>query len=353
MAVMINRYSASASDIAAAALQDYDRALIVGDSSSFGKGTVQSLNNLRPFVWPATANATNDPGVVKITIRKFYRISGGSTQFKGVVPDIILPDPLDHEMGLESEATMDNPLPWDTIEPVKFSKFNMVQQYVPALAKNSSARIATNQDFLYIQQDIAQLEKQNADRTITLNEHEAIKERQINQAKEKVRDAEREGRKPADFTVYDISLADADKPGLPAPEYYPGMQETNFAVSSTLNLPVVSYSPAPEFLKYFGANETNGASILSTNASKINYTPADELLAQSLGIDLQTETITNRAGLANAHVTLGITNSVANITEYSDVKTKQPDLDPILRETTDIMLDYISMLSQNGPLTKN
>jgi carboxyl-terminal processing protease len=84
LVVLLNRFSASASEIAAAALQDYGRALVVGDISTFGKGTVQNLNPLRPFVWPATASATNDPGTVKITIRKFYRVSGASTQLKGV-----------------------------------------------------------------------------------------------------------------------------------------------------------------------------------------------------------------------------------------------------------------------------
>ena len=96
LVVLVNRFSASASEIAAAALQDYGRALVVGDISTFGKGTVQNLNPLRPFVWPATASATNDPGTVKITIRKFYRVSGASTQLKGVMPDIVLPDVLNY-----------------------------------------------------------------------------------------------------------------------------------------------------------------------------------------------------------------------------------------------------------------
>ena len=227
LAVMINRYSASASEIAAAALQDYDRAIIVGDSSSFGKGTVQSLNPLRPFVWPATPTATNDPGVVKITIRKFYRVSGGSTQFKGVVSDIILPDPLDYQPDIESEATLDYPLPWDTIPSASYTKFGMAQQFVAALNKKSAARVATNQEFIYIKQDIAEMQKMQAGKSITLNEHEAIKERQDNHTREKARDAERDSRAPESLKVYDISLADAAKPGLPAPSYYPGMLETN------------------------------------------------------------------------------------------------------------------------------
>ena len=86
--VLVNRFSASASEIVAGALQDYGRALIVGDTSTYGKGTVQNLNPLRPFFSSADESPTNDPGTVKITIRKFYRVSGASTQSKGVEPDI-------------------------------------------------------------------------------------------------------------------------------------------------------------------------------------------------------------------------------------------------------------------------
>jgi carboxyl-terminal processing protease len=110
LVVLVNRLSASASEIAAAALQDYGRALVVGDISTFGKGTVQNLNPLRPFVWPTTASATNDPGTVKITIRKFYRVSGASTQLKGV-PDIVLPDRVELFNAIWRKSSLENPLP--------------------------------------------------------------------------------------------------------------------------------------------------------------------------------------------------------------------------------------------------
>jgi carboxyl-terminal processing protease len=110
--VMVNRFSASAAEIAAAALQDYGRAIIVGDVSTHGKGTVQSLNPLKPLM----INSANDPGELKITIRKFYRISGASTQLKGVTPDIILPDLFSYWDQL-GESNLDNPLAWDTIQP--------------------------------------------------------------------------------------------------------------------------------------------------------------------------------------------------------------------------------------------
>jgi len=209
LAVMVNRFSASASEIAAAALQDYGRALIVGDTSTHGKGTVQSMNPLKPFF----LGSTNDPGELKITIRKFYRVSGASTQFKGVVPDIVLPDVLNYDQQI-GETALDNALPWDTIEPVSYPKSNLVQPFLADLRARSDARIATNQDFLYVQEDIGQYQKLEADRTATLNEHEAIKERERIFQQNKKREAERSARPVSGLKVYEITVKNADQPGL-------------------------------------------------------------------------------------------------------------------------------------------
>ena len=213
LVVMVNRFSASASEIAAAALQDYGRALVVGDSSTHGKGTVQNLNPLRPFVRPTTANATNDPGAIKITIRKFYRVSGASTQLKGVVPDIILPDVLNYSDQI-GESALDNPLPWDTIQPVNYEKLNLVEPYLQQLRADDEARIATNQDFAYVRQDIAQFQKMQADKTATLNEHAAIQEREQAAARNKAREAERAARPAPAIKIYDLTIKNADEPGL-------------------------------------------------------------------------------------------------------------------------------------------
>jgi carboxyl-terminal processing protease len=221
LAVMINRFSASAAEIAAAALQDYGRAIIVGDTSTHGKGTVQNLNPLKPFVWPATASATNDPGTVKITIRKFYRVTGASTQLKGVASDIVLPDILNYSEDI-GETSLENPLPWDTIPTDniaddKYTKLNLVEPYLANLRLDSNARLATNQDFAYIQQDIEQFKKMQADRTVSLNEREQIKERLANQVRQKARDKERGARKNLGVKIYEITVANADQPGLPEP----------------------------------------------------------------------------------------------------------------------------------------
>jgi carboxyl-terminal processing protease len=222
LVVLVNRFSASAAEIVAAALQDYGRALVVGDTSTFGKGTVQNLSPLRPFIWPATASATNDPGTLKITIRKFYRVTGASTQLRGVTPDIILPDTLSYEPDMASERTMKNALRWDTlprdaIQSVNYTKLNLVQPYLSLLQQHSDARVATNQDFIYIRQDIDELQKLQDNKTVTLNESEALKEREKMAARNQARDEERAARKAPDETIYELTAADCDQPGLPPP----------------------------------------------------------------------------------------------------------------------------------------
>ncbi len=211
--VLVNRFSASASEIVAAALQDYGRAVIVGDTSSFGKGTVQNLMPLRPFVWEGM---TNDPGTVKITIRKFYRINGASTQLKGVIPNIILPDVLSYsdEIG---EASLPNALPWDTIAATNYTPMNFVQPYLATLSEDSQARVATNDDFAYVRQDIADLQKLQSEKSDTLNERKAWAEKEKLEAQKKARDKEIASRPLPDETLYEITLADASQPGLPPP----------------------------------------------------------------------------------------------------------------------------------------
>jgi carboxyl-terminal processing protease len=227
--VLVNRFSASASEIAAAALQDYGRALVIGNISTFGKGTVQNLNPLRPFVWPATPAATNDPGTVKITIRKFYRVTGASTQLKGVMPDIVLPDVLNYSTRF-GESALQNPLPWDVIASTNFAKLNLVQPYLADLRLRSTARLATNQDFRYIQQDIDYFLKKQSDKTASLNEHERLEERQEADARQKERDTERSARKAPALKIYELTVKQAGESGLPAP-----VGETNSAAASSLS----------------------------------------------------------------------------------------------------------------------
>jgi carboxyl-terminal processing protease len=257
LVVLVNRFSASATEIVAGALQDYGRALIVGDTSTYGKGTVQNLNPLRPFIWTPIESASNDPGTVKITIRKFYRISGASTQLKGVTPDIILPDTLSYLDDI-GESSMPNALPWNTISPAEYHNLDMVKPYLPELRKLSDARVATNLDFAYVRQDIAQLKKIQADKTASLNEREELKQAEENMRRIQTREAELAKRPAPDEQIYEITVENSKKPGMP-----PMLWPTNM-VDNTTNAVVASSPPAG--LMKIARNLPATAASASTNA---------------------------------------------------------------------------------------
>ena len=151
--VMINRLSASASEIFAGAIQDYDRAIVVG-SQSFGKGTVQDVTGL-------------SSGQLKLTISKFYRVSGDSTQHRGVVPDIEFPSLYDKDEVGESQK--DNALPWDKIHAVPFKRSNGVKQYVPLLNTAHQQRSSNDPDFVHLVNQLEFSDSWDADKTISLN----------------------------------------------------------------------------------------------------------------------------------------------------------------------------------------
>ena len=141
--VLINRFSASASEIVAAALQDYGRAVIVGGEFSHGKGTVQAVVDLDGYVSPM-AKSYSPLGALKITIQKFYRVNGSSTQYKGVTPDIILPDQFSH---LESgEKFLDYSIPWGEVKAVKYDKWKNKFD-LKALRANSLLRVKKDPKF--------------------------------------------------------------------------------------------------------------------------------------------------------------------------------------------------------------
>jgi carboxyl-terminal processing protease len=121
LVVLVNKFSASASEIVAAALQDYKRAVIVGGSHTHGKGTVQTIIDLNENIPLLHLQKYEDLGALKVTIQKFYRVNGSSTQYKGVEPDIVLPNLFEHIKS--GERYLDYSLPWDSIEPVEFTPF--------------------------------------------------------------------------------------------------------------------------------------------------------------------------------------------------------------------------------------
>jgi carboxyl-terminal processing protease len=236
--VLTSRFSASASEILAGALQDYGRALIVGDSSTHGKGTVQSVNELRNFMTPPGIPQTNDYGAVKLTIKKFYRASGESTQKKGVIPDIILPSIASESKDI-GESALENPMPWDTIPSAKYDKLNMVEPYVQELRKQSAQRIASEKDFAYLREDIELFKKQQNDKTISLNETKRLEEKDEIESRDKAREKERRARKASNEIVHELTLKQVDLPGLPAPA-----QKTNSVSRLDINSPSVPTNAA-------------------------------------------------------------------------------------------------------------
>jgi carboxyl-terminal processing protease len=172
--VLISRMSASASEILAGALQDYGRAIIVGDSSTFGKGTVQSVLPLSSIMRDNGLDFSFEPGALKVTIRKFYRPSGASTQLKGVASDIVIPSNTDvREI---SEAAQKNPLPWDTMKPAEFERENRVKAYLQALRDHSTKRIGASSAFAAIKESLAEVRTRLDTKRISLNEAERRQE---------------------------------------------------------------------------------------------------------------------------------------------------------------------------------
>ena len=204
--VAVGHHSASASEIVAAALQDYGRALVVGDQHTHGKGTVQTLF---PLVnWMGNRQVA-DPGQLKFTISKFYRIAGGTTQKHGVTPDITLPNVLDLlETG---EAYLPNVLEADNIQPAKYQRTDRINGSLEQLRKLSTERIAKNQDFRYILEDIEQVKKQRADKSVSLSEPQRLKEKAEAEARAEARKKERDARPAVTDKVFLVKTETVDK----------------------------------------------------------------------------------------------------------------------------------------------
>ena len=175
MVVLVNGFSASASEIVSAALQDYGRAVIIGTSSTFGKGTVQNVVEMDRFFKGREYDPYRPLGALTLTIQKFYRINGESTQHKGVVPDIILPDIFSYIP--YGEKMLDYYLPWDTIRPAYYKKWSDIPFNYSYLASRSKKRVDSSTAFKLIDEQ-AKIVKKNRDATKeTLNLNDALKER--------------------------------------------------------------------------------------------------------------------------------------------------------------------------------
>jgi carboxyl-terminal processing protease len=208
MGVLINRGSASASEIFAAAIQDYGRGLVIGEPS-FGKGTVQTLINLDRFA----PNEKTHYGELKMTIAQFFRINGGTTQLRGVSPDIKLPVMADVDNF--GESSYDNALPWVQIKPANFVPSGELKDLVGPLQKRHDARVAKDKDFLFLQEDITEAMKLRKENAISLNEAVRRKERDTQETRARLREARLAGKSEDEPIAAPGSKEVRSKPPVP------------------------------------------------------------------------------------------------------------------------------------------
>jgi carboxyl-terminal processing protease len=215
MVVMTDKSSASASEILAGALQDFNRAVVVGESSTFGKGTVQQPMDIGRML-PLFA-VRNRAGFLKVTIQKFYRPSGSSTQMDGVVSDVVLPSLMDAlEMG---EAFLDHPLPHDRIrQAADFKPLDAQALFIPRLKELSQERLNASKDFSYVIQDIMKTKDRLKANKLSLSKTAREKELAESDAQQKERNTERRARfekmskeDKENFKFYKITLEDLEK----------------------------------------------------------------------------------------------------------------------------------------------
>jgi carboxyl-terminal processing protease len=191
LVVMINSFSASASEILAAAIQDYRRGVIIGSKQSYGKGTVQNVIDLNQFV---RGNTVGDLGALKTTTQKFYRINGGSTQLEGVSSDVAIPDRYAYlKMG---ERDIDNAMPWDKIDPAEYN-FWTKQPNFDAAIERSKNRVSANATYKLINENAAWIDQRNNENTYSL---------QLDKFKKEQEELEEKAKKYKSISDYDSQL---------------------------------------------------------------------------------------------------------------------------------------------------
>jgi len=212
LVVLVNRMSASASEIFAGAIQDYGRGLVVG-SQTFGKGTVQAV---RPL----------NHGQLKITQSKFYRVSGGSTQHKGVMPDIEIPSRIDNS--LIGEDALDHALPWDQIDPVDHTQYFDFSNIIDELRLRHDKRFEASPEFSLLQQEIDFLKQQRQQNSVSLNMDERQQQyKQIERTRLTIANARRE---LLNETPFDTMEELDDWQDLQAADLNSNDEETDFVI---------------------------------------------------------------------------------------------------------------------------
>lgn len=213
--ILTSRLSASASEIFAGALQNYGRAIVVGDSSTHGKGTVQAVVQLGRFIQTGVRPNQDPPnaGAVKLTIQQFYLPDGSSTQNRGVVPDITLPSPNDYlELG---ESNLPHALPWSRIRPAAgFQPMANQNGVIDLLRRNSEKRFATRPEYQHLLQDIEEVRARMKDRRVSLIQSQRQQEKEEKQAQREKRRAEENSRiahAPSSTPIFLTGTSEAER----------------------------------------------------------------------------------------------------------------------------------------------
>ena len=222
LAVLTSRFSASASEIFAGALQNYGRAVIIGDSSTHGKGTVQAVLEMKNYL-PRLAQDPGKTGAAKLTIQKFYLPNGASTQNRGVIPDITLPS-IDDFLPI-GEANLPRALMWDEIKPAEYSGRPLSKEFVQPLLNASQERQSSLEEFVFLKKSIERFKERQDQKLVSLNLEERIAQKKGDTEFKKLMDADRDRLAKANYLHRDVKLdsvlaseALAQKPIIPATE---------------------------------------------------------------------------------------------------------------------------------------
>lgn len=216
LAVLVDRFSASASEIVAGALQNYGRAIVIGDSSTHGKGSVQQVVEMKQLS-RALARAPDKTGAAKFTIQKYYLPSGDSTQLKGVIPDIVLPS-IDEYISNIGEADLPKALVWDQIKSSFFDGEPLDEKVLEPLRQASLERQETFEDFAFLKRNVAWFKNRQEQKLISVNLEQRLRQKEGDDAFRKEMKLERERIAKADYPFTPIYLGPPPAPRIRAPK---------------------------------------------------------------------------------------------------------------------------------------
>jgi len=260
LALLTSRFSASASEIFAGALQNYGRAVIIGDSSTHGKGTVQAILEMKNYI-PRMSQELTNTGAAKLTVRKFYLPNGSSTQNKGVTPDVILPS-IDDFIPNIGESSLPHALMWDEIKPTNFNGKPLAQSFVNPLRQASLGRQNSLEEFSYLKKNIDWFKERQEQKTVSLNLEQRIALKKADDEFQKKLNSERDRLAKTNYSSHEIKLASVLKAEAASPK----------PVAAAATTPTPAVNPAPAAAPAAGATPT--ATTPNTTAAATPATPA-------------------------------------------------------------------------------